>query len=78
MATNPTLEGDGTALYISNLLAGSGCDGSRAWHAVCRPDRCWNSPTARCWRTPWKAGGRFEQSVGIRSWDQASGVGTSN
>jgi recombination protein RecR len=24
MATNPTLEGDGTALYISNLLAGSG------------------------------------------------------
>ncbi len=22
MATNPTLEGDGTALYISNLLAG--------------------------------------------------------
>jgi recombination protein RecR len=23
MATNPTLEGDGTALYISNLLAGS-------------------------------------------------------
>lgn len=24
MATNPTLEGDGTALYISNLLAGAG------------------------------------------------------
>jgi recombination protein RecR len=24
MATNPTLEGDGTALYISNMLAGSG------------------------------------------------------
>lgn len=24
MATNPTLEGDGTALYISNLLAGTG------------------------------------------------------
>jgi recombination protein RecR len=24
MATNPTLEGDGTALYVSNLLAGSG------------------------------------------------------
>ncbi len=24
MATNPTLEGDGTALYLSNLLAGSG------------------------------------------------------
>lgn len=24
MATNPTLEGDGTALYISNLLEGSG------------------------------------------------------
>lgn len=24
LATNPTLEGDGTALYISNLLAGSG------------------------------------------------------
>jgi recombination protein RecR len=23
MATNPTLEGDGTALYISNLLAGT-------------------------------------------------------
>ncbi len=22
MATNPTVEGDGTALYISNLLAG--------------------------------------------------------
>jgi recombination protein RecR len=24
LATNPTLEGDGTALYISNILAGSG------------------------------------------------------
>jgi recombination protein RecR len=24
LATNPTLEGDGTALYVSNLLAGSG------------------------------------------------------
>lgn len=24
MATNPTLEGDGTALYVSNLLAGAG------------------------------------------------------
>lgn len=24
MATNPTLEGDGTALYVSNLLAGTG------------------------------------------------------
>jgi recombination protein RecR len=24
MATNPTMEGDGTALYISNLLAGTG------------------------------------------------------
>ncbi len=24
MATNPTLEGDGTALYLSNLLAGTG------------------------------------------------------
>src|SRR5262249_31926656 len=24
LATNPTLEGDGTALYISNLLAGTG------------------------------------------------------
>jgi recombination protein RecR len=24
LATNPTLEGDGTALYISNMLAGSG------------------------------------------------------
>ncbi|HZZ79875.1 MAG TPA: recombination mediator RecR [Gemmataceae bacterium] len=24
MATNPTLEGDGTALYLSNLLAGAG------------------------------------------------------
>ena len=24
MATNPTLEGDGTALYVSNLVAGSG------------------------------------------------------
>jgi recombination protein RecR len=24
MATNPTLEGDGTALYISNVLAGTG------------------------------------------------------
>jgi len=24
MATNPTLEGDGTALYLSNVLAGSG------------------------------------------------------
>ena len=24
MATNPTLEGDGTALYVSNLLADSG------------------------------------------------------
>ena len=24
MATNPTLEGDGTALYISSLLAGTG------------------------------------------------------
>ena len=24
MATNPTLEGDGTALYISNMLAGTG------------------------------------------------------
>jgi recombination protein RecR len=23
MATNPTVEGDGTALYISNLLAGT-------------------------------------------------------
>lgn len=25
MATNPTTEGDGTALYISNMLADSGC-----------------------------------------------------
>ena len=24
MATNPTFEGDGTALYVSNLLAGAG------------------------------------------------------
>jgi recombination protein RecR len=24
MATNPTMEGDGTALYLSNLLANSG------------------------------------------------------
>jgi recombination protein RecR len=24
MATNPTLEGDGTALYIANLLAATG------------------------------------------------------
>jgi len=24
LATNPTLEGDGTALYVSNLLAGTG------------------------------------------------------
>ena len=29
MATNPTLEGDGTALYISNLLAGSGAKMTR-------------------------------------------------
>lgn len=29
MATNPTLEGDGTALYISNLLAGLGVQVTR-------------------------------------------------
>lgn len=29
MATNPTLEGDGTALYISNLLADSGVEVTR-------------------------------------------------
>jgi len=29
MATNPTLEGDGTALYISNLLAGLGVELTR-------------------------------------------------
>ncbi len=29
MATNPTLEGDGTALYVSNLLAGTGANITR-------------------------------------------------
>jgi recombination protein RecR len=29
MATNPTLEGDGTALYISNQLAGTGVEITR-------------------------------------------------
>src|SRR5262249_53371747 len=27
----------------------------RVWHAVCLPARCWNSPTVRCWPTPWRA-----------------------
>jgi recombination protein RecR len=34
MATNPTLEGDGTALYLSNLLAGSGVKMTRLARGV--------------------------------------------
>ena len=34
MATNPTLEGDGTALYLSNLLAGAGVKMTRLARGV--------------------------------------------
>ncbi len=34
LATNPTLEGDGTALYVSNLLTGTGVTVTRLAHGL--------------------------------------------
>ena len=48
MATNPTVEGDGTALHISNLLAEFPSK-SRDWPAGSRPAVSLSSRTRRSW-----------------------------
>ena len=52
MATNPNLEGDGTALLIANRLGGIGQSASPGWPAAWPPAAPWNSPTATCSPTP--------------------------
>ena len=59
MATNPTMEGDGTALYLSNLLAGTGVRHHPSGPQECPVGPCSSSPTTRCSPTPWKAGRFF-------------------
>src|SRR5205085_11971099 len=44
-----------------------GC-ASPGWHGVCLAGPGWNSPTARCLPTHWRAGGRFEP------WGQVSNL----
>ncbi len=55
MATNPTVEGDGTALYISNRLAEFPVELTRLARGS-RPEASWNLPTRRFWGTPWRGG----------------------
>ena len=59
LATSPTLEGDGTALYVSHLLAGDGGDDHAAGTRFAVRIGRWSSPTPRCSPTPWKADGAF-------------------
>ena len=60
MATNPTVEGDGTSLYISNLLADSPLRITR-FAAGSRPAACWNSPTRKFSRMHYPAARHFER-----------------
>ena len=46
MATNPTLEGDGTALYFRAGWPNIRCE-SRGWPGESRPAACSNLPTRR-------------------------------
>jgi len=57
VATNPTMEGDGTALYIQTLLEPLGVKLSRlarGWPSARRS----NTPRARCWKRPSRAAPR--------------------
>ena len=67
MATNPTLEGDGTALLVANRLADTGVAdhpaGPRAWPRAAS----WNSPTKRCWPTRSTAASGFEPGRRLRA-----------
>ena len=58
MATNPTLEGDGTALYISNLLEEEAVKITRLARGIASGSVL-EFANGRCWRTPCAAGRRF-------------------
>ena len=60
MATNPTLEGDGTALYISNLLAESGSAHHTAGRGVATGSVLEFAEHADARRRTARAGGRFD------------------
>ena len=57
LAANPTLEGDGTALFLAAELAAAECN-SRGWPAACPPARNSSMPTRPCWPTPSRGGER--------------------
>ena len=68
MATNPTVEGDGTALYISNLLA----DVPIRNHSLGA-----GSPAAACWNSPTRKSSRT-LSPGVRPSERTTFIGDSH
>ena len=63
MGTNPTLEGDGTALYIANQLAGSPTPITRLARGI-TTGSVLEFANKEILATPWSAGRSFRQSFG--------------
>ena len=65
LATNPTVEGEATAHYIAQLLAGRGLTLSRIAHGVPLV-ASWSWSMAAPWPTPWPDGGRSPELCASR------------
>ena len=62
MATNPTVEGDGTALVHLELAGRVSGAASRGWPAASPPAASWNTRTKKSWPTPSPAGNDFRSA----------------